>query len=121
MTDFRALAKSSAGLEAWAELDESERRDLVRAEKVAWLEGRLGDVVGRETYAAWLKRQPVAVQDRVLGVTRARLFRAGGLTIDRFTDALGRTLTLEQLAAIEPAAFRKAGVEPPASTTKGGK
>lgn len=62
------------------------------------------------SYEAWLRRQPVEVQNEVLGVTKARLFRDGGLTIDRFTDSRGRVLTLEQLRRRDAGAFERIGL-----------
>lgn len=59
-----------------------------------------GQVAEGTTYPEWLKRQPNAVQNEVLGKGRADLFR-GGLTIDRFVDDQGRPLTLKALRAIE--------------------
>lgn len=59
------------------------------------------------SYADWLKRQPEAVQNDILGVTKARLFRDGKLTLDRFTDNAGRVLTLEQLKKRDGAAFSR--------------
>ncbi|WP_404415521.1 minor capsid protein [Brevundimonas vesicularis] len=53
--------------------------------------------VERQTYAEWLRMQPPEVQDDILGVAKAKLFRAGKLTLDRFTDRTGRVLTLDQL------------------------
>lgn len=53
--------------------------------------------VERQTYAEWLRKQPAEVQDDILGVAKAKLFRAGKLTLDRFTDRAGRVLTLDQL------------------------
>jgi SPP1 gp7 family putative phage head morphogenesis protein len=53
----------------------------------------------RETYGEWLKRQPAATQDDILGPTRGKLFRSGKMTVDRFVDMKGKTLTLDQLAA----------------------
>lgn len=64
----------------------------------------------RETYPEWLGRQPAAVQDDVLGATRARLFRSGALKLDRFVDSKGKVLTLDQLRAKDSAAFAKAGL-----------
>ena len=49
------------------------------------------------TYGAWLKKQPQALQDEVLGVERAKLFRSGKVSIQRFTDDTGKVYTLEQL------------------------
>lgn len=62
------------------------------------------------SYQVWLARQPLAVQDEILGVAKGKLFRDGGLTIDRFTDKTGRILTLDQLKARDASAFAKAGL-----------
>lgn len=62
------------------------------------------------SYQAWLRRQPAEVQDDILGKTKARLFRDGGLQIDRFTDNRGRVLSLDELRQRDMDAFRKAGV-----------
>lgn len=67
-------------------------------------------VSAKTTYGQWLKRQPAAFQDEVLGDTRARLFRDGGLQIDRFRDETGRVYTLDQLRALEPLAFERANL-----------
>lgn len=53
------------------------------------------------TYEDWLRRQPVEMQNEVLGVTRAREWRAGRIDLDRFTDRKGRAWTLEELARRE--------------------
>ena len=55
-----------------------------------------GQVSEKITYNAWLKKQPAAVQDEVLGPTRGRLYRQGKVKIDRFSVD-GRRLTLEDL------------------------
>lgn len=64
------------------------------------------------TYATWLARQPVQFQDDVLGVTRAKLWRRGDLTLDRFVDESGRQFTLKELAQRDADAFREAGLDP---------
>jgi SPP1 gp7 family putative phage head morphogenesis protein len=51
----------------------------------------------RETYSQWLKRQPAATQNDILGPTRGRMFRDGALSVDRFVDMKGKTLSLEEL------------------------
>jgi len=76
----------------------------------------VGDIEGVETYVpksyqAWLKSQPAEVQNDILGVKKARLFRDGGLNIDRFTDNKGKTLTLDELRQRDLEAFRRAGLE----------
>lgn len=62
------------------------------------------------TYGAWLRRQSAAVQNEVLGESRARLFRRGELPIDRFTDRTGREYTLEELRRREADAWEDAGL-----------
>ena len=62
------------------------------------------------TYEAWFRRQPSSFQTEVLGPSRARLFREGRLSIGRFVDDSGRTLTLDELRRLEPLAFERAGI-----------
>ncbi|WP_460421858.1 minor capsid protein [Pseudomonas sp. ZL2] len=66
------------------------------------------------SYYQWLKTQPAAFQDAALGLVRAKLFRDGGLTADRFAalqlDKSFKPLTLEQLKVMEPIAFERAGI-----------
>jgi len=62
------------------------------------------------TYGQWLKRQPAAFQDEVLGAARGALFRRGGLSVDKFVDRAGNTLTLDQLRARDASAFSAAGL-----------
>ncbi|HEY0915882.1 MAG TPA: phage minor head protein [Solimonas sp.] len=69
-----------------------------------------GPVSGQETYQSWLKRQPAAFQDEVLGNAKGALFRRGGLTLDRFVSRSGDELTLDQLKVKEPDAFARAGL-----------
>lgn len=63
--------------------------------------GRVKDLepIERQTYSEWLKAQPEAVQNEVLGKGKADLFRSGAVKLDRFTDPAGNVLTLEQLRA----------------------
>lgn len=71
-------------------------------------------VVKNQTYYEWLKNQPAQYQDEVLGKTRAKLFRDGGMTVERFRalqlDKHFTPLTLEQMRALEPKAFKKASI-----------
>ena len=64
----------------------------------------------RTTYAKWLKKQPFKDQIEILGPTRAALFKAGGLSLDRFVDNAGRSYTLDELRKRDLAAFEKAGL-----------
>jgi len=59
-----------------------------------------GQVSGELNYDQWLRKQPKAFQDEVLGVSKAKLFR-DGLTVDKFVDRAGNELTLDQLKARE--------------------
>jgi SPP1 gp7 family putative phage head morphogenesis protein len=69
-----------------------------------------GQVPQTQSYGEWLRNQPAEVQNEALGPTRGRLFRSGGLDVDRFTDTRGNQLTLDQLRAREAEAFERAGV-----------
>lgn len=60
-------------------------------------------------YEDWLLRQDAETQRDILGPARYKLWKQGGVKIDRFTDG-GRTLTLDQLRARDAAAFQKAGL-----------
>jgi SPP1 gp7 family putative phage head morphogenesis protein len=75
--------------------------------------------IKRTTYGDWLKGQPAKVQDEVLGASKAALFRTGGLKVDRFTDAAGKELTLDQLKAKNAAAFDRAGLTHPMQAPRG--
>lgn len=70
----------------------------------------IGTVAPQTTYTQFLNRQSASFQDSVLGPTRGRLFRQGGLTLQQFVDFTGKQLTLEELAVAHPSAFRKAGL-----------
>jgi SPP1 gp7 family putative phage head morphogenesis protein len=67
--------------------------------------GKVKLVDSETTYASWLRRQPKAFQENVLGVTRTKLFRRGLLSLDRFVDRSGQIYTLEQLRQQEPLIF----------------
>lgn len=69
-----------------------------------------GRVPATQTYQVFLKNQTVAFQNEVLGVTKGKLFRDGGLTVDKFVDRAGNELNLTQLRARESAAFEAAGL-----------
>lgn len=69
-----------------------------------------GQVAADITYSQWLKGKPAAFQDEILGPARGKLFREGGLALDRFVDRKGREYTLEELRKRDAAAFEKAGM-----------
>ena len=73
-----------------------------------------GPVSTDMTYYDWLLEQPAAFQDAVLGPTRGKLLRNGGLSAEEFARLnLGRTfkpLTLEQMRQRWPQVFEQAGL-----------
>lgn len=56
----------------------------------------------REAHADWLRRQPPAVQDEILGPARAQLFREGKVTLDDLVRQDGRVITLRELRGLLP-------------------
>jgi SPP1 gp7 family putative phage head morphogenesis protein len=87
-------------LKTWRELgiDLDELPPSVRASKD-------GPVSTQLSFSNWLKGQPHSVQKDILGATRAKLFREGGLTVDQFTDNAGVVYDLKELKARNKAAF----------------
>jgi len=69
-----------------------------------------GQIAGDITYGQWLRGKPAEFQDEILGVTKGRLFREGGLTLDRFVDSKGREYSLDELRKRDADAFEKAGL-----------
>jgi hypothetical protein len=88
-------------------------RDVKEIRK-EWVDKNVGRIPAKTTYNQWMSRQPRAFQEEVLGKTKARLFREGGLKLDKFVDRKGAELNLAELAALEPDAFVKAGLKPAA-------
>lgn len=60
-----------------------------------------GPVPDTMTYGEWLKKMPKSVQEDILGVRKADLFRTGRFDIGDFVDARDKILTLDQLQALE--------------------
>lgn len=74
-----------------------ERAAQVKAEVRASMDGQ---VAGKLTFEGWLRGKLDAFQDRVLGPTRAKLWREGKITVPEMTDAANRPLTIAQLEAL---------------------
>jgi SPP1 gp7 family putative phage head morphogenesis protein len=76
--------------------------------------GKIGRTSEKTTYYDWLKRQPASVQNSIIGPTRGKLLRNGGLSSGRFAELqLGKNfepLTLPEMEKLEPTAFEKAGL-----------
>ena len=69
----------------------------------------------REDFDGWLKGQDKGFQDEYFsqfpnGADKSKLFRDGGLEIQRFRDETGKAYTLEQLRSLNPVAFDKANL-----------
>jgi len=89
--------------EEWRALNDGEQRASMD-----------GPVDATQNYYDWLRRQPAAFQDSVIGPARGKLLRDGGLTPDRFAslqlDRRWRPLTLDEMRKLDPEAFRLAGL-----------
>lgn len=69
-----------------------------------------GQVAAELNYSEWLRKKPAEFQDDVLGVERGKLFRAGKISVDRFTDNKGKVYTLDELRKRDAALFEAAGL-----------
>lgn len=69
-----------------------------------------GKVPADLTYFQWLEKQSTSVQEDVLGPTRMKLWKEGGIAPDRFQNDLGRVYTLDELKRRRPQAFKEAGL-----------
>ena len=73
-----------------------------------------GQVSAKTSYYTFLKNQSVEFQNDVLGPTRAKLLRDGGLTAGEFSrltvDQKFRPLTLDEMRKRNPLAFKKADI-----------
>lgn len=95
------------------------RGDLAHGSKGAfdaWARGRVRELTGQTpahvNYQQWLSSQSAEFQDDILGKTKGKLFRDGGLTLDKFVSAAGEELNLSELAVKQADAFRAAGLDP---------
>lgn len=83
--------------------------------------GESGPVAADTDYYDWLKRQSAKDQREVLGETRYKLFKNGGLSAEKFRklqfDKTFTPLTLQQMQKLEPEAFKKAGISVGATAT----
>ena len=69
-----------------------------------------GPVSDKIDYEKWLREQPEETQREVLKGGRYELFTKGRLSLDSFVDDRGIAYTLDQLRALNPIAWRKAGL-----------
>lgn len=67
-----------------------------------------GQVPADTDYQGWFSRQSFTRQSQIVGVTRARLIRDGGMSPDEFYNDRGEWLTLDQLRGRDAQAFSNA-------------
>jgi SPP1 gp7 family putative phage head morphogenesis protein len=76
--------------------------------------GPIEQIPATTTYYSWLKRQPAAVQDSIVGPTRGLLLRNGGISSQRFAelqlDKNFMPITLEKMRELDPIAFINANI-----------
>ena len=62
-----------------------------------------GQVPASMKYPEWLRKQPIDLQNQVLGKERAQLWRSGKVKFENFVDSKAgyRSLSLAELKAIE--------------------
>lgn len=107
--DFRKQAKEAAG-GRWSAMSVQQRNAAIRGLREQWANTHIGRAPAATTYSDWLKGQTMAFQEDVLGVRKAKLFRKGKLSLNKFTDVQGKELTLEALKGKYPEAFKLAGI-----------
>jgi SPP1 gp7 family putative phage head morphogenesis protein len=73
---------------------------------------QVGSVPAATTYQEWLSKQSKSFQEDVLGKTKAKLFREGGLQLDQYVSKIGKELTLKELAQKHKQEFIAAGLNP---------
>lgn len=96
--DITDIAQGKTGKPTQAEIDAAaERRTQGKRDGIDYDQGRARPFDAGTSYGQWLKRQPAAIQDEVLGRRRAKLFREGKVQIDQFVGADHQPLTLKQL------------------------
>jgi SPP1 gp7 family putative phage head morphogenesis protein len=81
--------------------------DEVPASTRASMDGQVPDKL---TYEEWLATQSEERQIEVLGPTRAKLFREGGLDLKDLYNAQGEEITLDELRKRQARAFETAGL-----------
>ena len=90
--------------------DEGIKRGLVDGMRPQVAAAGRGRTSASTNYNDWLKRQPRTFQVDVLGESKTKLFRDGGLSVGNFTDLRDNPLTLEQLRDKFPKEWKKAGL-----------
>lgn len=100
--------KASVGGKSGVEID-PERKLQYRGRKDSDI-FKPGQIEAGESMDSWLRRQPDWFIEDSLGPTRAKLFKDGRLSVDKFADLTGRPLTLAELRELDAAAFKRASL-----------
>lgn len=67
-----------------------------------WAAENIGRVPADTTYEDFLRRQPAAFQNEVLGVQKARWFREGKLSLSEYVDRNGNEFTIQEMLRSNP-------------------
>lgn len=67
-----------------------------------WAAENIGRVPADTTYEDFLRRQPAAFQNEVLGVQKAKWFREGKLSLSEYVDRNGNEFTIQELLRSNP-------------------
>lgn len=100
-------SSSTPILKSWAELGGESGLPEWTPEQRASMDGA---VPASMTYSQWLAKQSAGRQDEVLGPTRGKLLRQGGLEVGDFSNDRGKFITLDELRQKHKKAFEVAGV-----------
>lgn len=68
---------------------------------------QVGQVSAKTSFAQWFDSLPERFQREWLGAARFKLYKEGGYSIDKFTDPLNRTYTLEDMRRLDGETFRE--------------
>lgn len=60
-----------------------------------------GQVPASQDYGQWLKKQPIEIQNEVLGIERGKIYRENNLPISSYVNDAGQYYTLEQLRKLD--------------------
>lgn len=93
-------------LKSWKELGGADIEDFSPSSRAS-LDGQ---IPADKTFGQWIEQQSAGRQDQVLGPTRGKLLRSGGLKFDRLYDEKGVYLDLEELRKRDAEAFKRAGL-----------
>lgn len=67
----------------------------------------VGQVSADTNYASWFAKQDAEFQKNWLGPTKYKLYKDGGLTLDKFVDPLGEEYTIAELRALDDKIFKR--------------